>query len=132
MASINARRSLSTLISSALSSPSSPLSSSSSSLSSRSRFTFVLLKNSPVFIPEPLKILTQTRTSGSGYSPLNDQSPNWSNRPPKETILLDGCDYEHWLIVLEFTEDPNPSEEEMIDAYVKTLASVVGRLTKLL
>ncbi|CAL9076071.1 DAG protein [Musa troglodytarum] len=65
-------------------------------------------------------------TSGSGYSPLNDPSPNWSNRPPKETILLDGCDYEHWLIVMEFPEDPKPSEDEMIGAYVKTLAAVVG------
>nr|GLL42246.1 60S ribosomal protein L19-3-like [Ipomoea trifida] len=44
---------------------------------------------------------------------------------PKETILLDGCDYEHWLIVMEFP-DPKPSEEDMINAYVKTLASVVG------
>eukprot|EP01018_Ginkgo_biloba_P004893 Gb_40528 [translate_table: standard] len=66
------------------------------------------------------------RTSGSGYSPLNDPSPNWSNRPPKETILLDGCDYEHWLIVMEFPKDPKPSEEEMIAAYVKTLAAVLG------
>ncbi|KAI3459249.1 hypothetical protein Pfo_015912 [Paulownia fortunei] len=71
-------------------------------------------------------VQTRFRTSGSGYSPLNDPSPNWSNRPPKETILLDGCDYEHWLIVMEFNSDPKPTEEEMIDAYVKTLASVVG------
>ncbi|KAK8684556.1 hypothetical protein V6N13_040578 [Hibiscus sabdariffa] len=120
MASFSARRSLSNLLSRALSSP------SSSSLSSRSRLTFALLKNSPVSVPESVKILTRTKTSGSGYSPLNDPSPNWSNRPPKETILLDGCDYEHWLIVLEFPEDSKPSEEEMIDAYVKTLASVVG------
>ncbi|KAK8709820.1 hypothetical protein V6N13_060822 [Hibiscus sabdariffa] len=120
MASFTARRSLSNLLSRALSSP------SSSSLSSRSRLTFALLKNSPVSVPESVKILTRTKTSGSGYSPLNDPSPNWSNRPPKETILLDGCDYEHWLIVLEFPEDSKPSEEEMIDAYVKTLASVVG------
>ncbi|OMO75807.1 hypothetical protein CCACVL1_16032 [Corchorus capsularis] len=28
---------------------------------------------------------------------LNDANPNYSNRPPKETILLDGCDFEHWL-----------------------------------
>ncbi|KAE8667947.1 Multiple organellar RNA editing factor 3 [Hibiscus syriacus] len=119
MASFNARRSLSILLSRALSSP-------SSSLSSRTRLTFSLLRNSPVSVPEAVKILTRTRTSGAGYSPLNDPSPNWSNRPPKETILLDGCDYEHWLIVLEFTEDPKPSEEEMIDAYAKTLASVVG------
>ncbi|OMO53601.1 hypothetical protein CCACVL1_28512 [Corchorus capsularis] len=66
------------------------------------------------------------KTSGSGYSPLNDPSPNWSNRPPKETILLDGCDYEHWLIVLEFPNDPKPSDEEMIATYVKTLTAVVG------
>ncbi|KAK8555851.1 hypothetical protein V6N13_069930 [Hibiscus sabdariffa] len=96
MASFNARRSLSTLLSRALSSP----------LSSRSRPAFALLGNSPVSIPEVVKIMTRTKTSGSGYSPLNDPSPNWSNRPPKETILLDGCDYEHWLIVLEFPEDP--------------------------
>ncbi|KAL4285064.1 hypothetical protein GQ457_16G030730 [Hibiscus cannabinus] len=121
MASFNVRRSLSTLLSRALSSPL-----SSSSLSSRSRPAFALLGNSPLSLPEAVKIMTRTKTSGSGYSPLNDPSPNWSNRPPKETILLDGCDYEHWLIVLEFPEDPKLSEEEMVDAYVKTLASVVG------
>jgi len=66
-------------------------------------------------------------SGGSGYSPLNDPSPNWSNRPPKETILLDGCDYEHWLIVMEFPTDPKPTEEEMVEAYVKTLTAVVGR-----
>lgn len=74
------------------------------------------------------RFVSQTRfcsSSPSGYSPLNDPSPNWSNRPPKETILLDGCDYEHWLIVMEF--DSKPTNEEMINAYVKTLASVVGR-----
>ncbi|OEL29297.1 Multiple organellar RNA editing factor 3, mitochondrial [Dichanthelium oligosanthes] len=65
-------------------------------------------------------------SGGSGYSPLNDPSPNWSNRPPKETILLDGCDYEHWLIVMEFPTDPKPTEEEMVAAYVKTLTDVVG------
>ncbi|XVF28280.1 hypothetical protein REPUB_Repub15cG0016200 [Reevesia pubescens] len=122
MASMNARRSLATLLTRTLySSPS-----CSSSFSSRSRFALAVFNNSPVFIPNTVKILTRTKTSGSGYSPLNDPSPNWSKRPPKETILLDGCDYEHWLIVLEFPEDPKPSEEEMIAAYVKTLASVVG------
>ncbi|XVF62540.1 hypothetical protein PTKIN_Ptkin09bG0016200 [Pterospermum kingtungense] len=125
MAYINARRSLATLLTRTLSSSASA-SPSSSSLSSRSRHAFALLNKSPVFIPDTVKILTRTKTSGSGYSPLNDPSPNWSNRPPKETILLDGCDYEHWLIVLEFPENAKPSEEEMIDAYVKTLASVVG------
>lgn len=130
MAYINARRSLATLLTRTLSSSASHPPSCSSSLSSRSRYALALLNKSPVFISDTHKILTRTKTSGSGYSPLNDPSPNWSNRPPKETILLDGCDYEHWLIVLEFPEKTKPSEEEMVDAYVKTLASVVGRLKK--
>ncbi|KAK3036269.1 hypothetical protein RJ639_031241 [Escallonia herrerae] len=58
-------------------------------------------------------------------SSLNDSSPNWSNRPPKETILLDGCDFEHWLVVMEKPEG-EPTRDEIIDYYIKTLAKVVG------
>lgn len=126
MATSAARRALSFLLTK------SPTSASSSScpntLMSRSRFALALL-NAPLsdnLVPAPVKTQTRPRTSGPGYSPLNDRAPNWTNRPPKETILLDGCDYEHWLVVLEFP-DPKPSETEMVDAYVKTLASVVGR-----
>lgn len=59
-------------------------------------------------------------------SSLNDPNPNWSNRPPKETILLDGCDFEHWLVVVEKPEG-DPTRDEIIDSYIKTLAKVVGR-----
>lgn len=88
-----------------------------------------LLNNDHHQQPASDRFASQTRFSSSrtGYSPLNDPSPNWSNRPPKETILLDGCDYEHWLIVMEFDSNPKPTDEEMINAYVKTLASIVGR-----
>ncbi|XP_051135175.1 multiple organellar RNA editing factor 8, chloroplastic/mitochondrial [Andrographis paniculata] len=58
-------------------------------------------------------------------SSLNDPNPNWSNRPPKETILLDGCDFEHWLVVMEKPEG-DPTRDEIIDSYIKTLAMVVG------
>ncbi|XP_075487060.1 uncharacterized protein LOC142526499 [Primulina tabacum] len=58
-------------------------------------------------------------------SSLNDPNPNWSNRPPKETILLDGCDFEHWLVVMEKPEN-EPTRDEIIDSYIKTLAMVVG------
>ncbi|KAM7503944.1 hypothetical protein LguiB_002848 [Lonicera macranthoides] len=58
-------------------------------------------------------------------SSLNDSSPNWSNRPPKETILLDGCDFEHWLVVMEKPEG-DPTRDDIIDSYIKTLAQVVG------
>ncbi|GMG98355.1 hypothetical protein Nepgr_000195 [Nepenthes gracilis] len=47
------------------------------------------------------------------------------NRPPKETILLDGCDFEHWLVVVE-KPDPQLTRDEIIDSYIKTLAKVVG------
>ncbi|KAL5724399.1 hypothetical protein ACHQM5_007668 [Ranunculus cassubicifolius] len=63
-----------------------------------------------------------TRTTTSS---LNDPSPNWNNRPPKETILLDGCDFEHWLIVVEKPEG-DPTRDEIIDSYIKIVASVVG------
>ncbi|XP_076890443.1 multiple organellar RNA editing factor 3, mitochondrial-like [Bidens hawaiensis] len=116
MATVTTRRTLTTLCYRILSSP---------SPSSRYRYALPLLNHhyqSPHLAP---RIHARLKTSGSGYSPLNDSSPNWSNRPPKETILLDGCDYEHWLIVMEFPTDPKPSEDEMIDSYVKTLASVL-------
>ncbi|GER29177.1 plastid developmental protein DAG [Striga asiatica] len=63
---------------------------------------------------------TRQRTSS-----LNDQNPNWSNRPPTETILLDGCDFEHWLVVME-PPDENTTRDEIIDSYIKTLAMVLG------
>jgi hypothetical protein len=64
-------------------------------------------------------------------SSLRDSSPNWSNRPPKETILLDGCDFEHWLVVMEpppgDASNPDITRDEIIDSYIKTLAQIVGR-----
>lgn len=101
-------------------------------VSRRSRISLPVLlhhhiSEQPQALMDRSTVQNRFSTSRSGYSPLNDPSPNWSNRPPKETILLDGCDYEHWLIVMEFNSDPKPSEQEMVDTYVKTLASVVGR-----
>ncbi|XP_044479947.1 multiple organellar RNA editing factor 3, mitochondrial-like [Mangifera indica] len=118
MAFIGCRRTITSVISRTLSSQ------------SVCRFSLPLLDKNPLLQPQIFKnsVCSSPRfkISGSGYSPLNDPSPNWSNRPPKETILLDGCDYEHWLIVMEFPNDPKPTEDEMINAYVKTLATVFG------
>jgi len=64
-------------------------------------------------------------------SSLRDSSLNWSNRPPKETILLEGCDFEHWLVVMEpppgDASNPDIMRDEIIDSYIKTLAQVVVR-----
>jgi hypothetical protein len=40
--------------------------------------------------------------------------------------LLDGCDFEHWLVVTEKPEG-DPSRDEIIDGYIKTLGQVIGR-----
>ncbi|KAG0478534.1 hypothetical protein HPP92_013253 [Vanilla planifolia] len=112
------RRCVSSLLSRALARSSTPI--------LPSRFAAAVERLQWVASPVAAAPFRWKTTSGSGYSPLNDSSPNWTNRPPKETILLDGCDYEHWLIVMEFPENPKPSEDEMVASYVKTLAAVVG------
>ncbi|KAG8492523.1 hypothetical protein CXB51_009747 [Gossypium anomalum] len=58
----------------------------------------------------------------SDYSPKRS-----SSNEPKETIMLPGCDYNHWLIVVEFPKDPAPTREQMIDTYLNTLATVLSR-----
>ncbi|XP_010110148.2 multiple organellar RNA editing factor 1, mitochondrial [Morus notabilis] len=39
-----------------------------------------------------------------------------------DTILFEGCDYNHWLIVMDFPKDPKPSPEEMVRTYEETCA----------
>ncbi|KAL5066376.1 hypothetical protein RYX36_028113 [Vicia faba] len=74
-----------------------------------------------VLLPNSLCSFSTRATTSS----LNNPNPNWSNRPPKETILLDGCDFEHWLVVMEKPEG-DPTRDEIIDGYIKTLAQVIG------
>ncbi|XP_057963130.1 multiple organellar RNA editing factor 9, chloroplastic-like [Malania oleifera] len=51
-----------------------------------------------------------------------------SSSEPRDTIMLPGCDYNHWLIVMEFPKDPAPTREQMIDTYLNTLATVLGSM----
>ena len=55
-------------------------------------------------------------------------SSSGNSNEPRETIMLPGCDYNHWLIVMEFPKDPAPTREQMIDTYLNTLATVLGRV----
>ncbi|KAG2599058.1 hypothetical protein PVAP13_5KG411900 [Panicum virgatum] len=61
-------------------------------------------------------------------SSLRDSPPNW--RPPKEQVLLPGCDFEHWLVYTEpppgDASNPDAPRDVIIDSYIKTLAQVVG------
>lgn len=65
--------------------------------------------------------------SGGAYSPLNSGS-NFSDRPPTEMApLFPGCDYEHWLIVMDKPGGEGATKPQMIDCYVETLAKILGR-----
>ncbi|KAM0851433.1 hypothetical protein ACQ4PT_052416 [Festuca glaucescens] len=102
-----------------------------------SRFLLRPLAAAATFLPAPASpIPAAARGSVRCFatqpasSSLRDTSPNWSNRPPKETILLDGCDFEHWLVVMEpppgDASNPEMMRDEIIDGFIKTLAQVVG------
>ncbi|KAA8550723.1 hypothetical protein F0562_002407 [Nyssa sinensis] len=66
------------------------------------------------------------RSGGSAYSPLNSGS-NFSDRPPTEMApLFPGCDYEHWLIVMDKPGGEGATKQQMIECYIQTLAKVLG------
>ncbi|KMZ62304.1 hypothetical protein ZOSMA_476G00010 [Zostera marina] len=71
--------------------------------------------------------VTRSFSTKRTASSLNDPSPNWSNRSPKETILLNGCDFEHWLVVVD-APDPNLTRDEIIQSYIATLGKVLPRV----
>ncbi|KAL3733865.1 hypothetical protein ACJRO7_023250 [Eucalyptus globulus] len=118
------RQSLASLLSRSLSSSSAPAASAPRSpLSSLLRHRLRPLSSASAAVAAaPSARSFRTRSTSSS---LNDPNPNWSNRPPKETILLDGCDFEHWLVVMEKPEG-DPIRDEIIHSYIKTLAQVVG------
>ncbi|XP_068654444.1 multiple organellar RNA editing factor 2, chloroplastic-like isoform X1 [Aristolochia californica] len=63
----------------------------------------------------------------SAYSPLNSGSNFSSDRPPTEMApLFPGCDYNHWLIVMDKPGGDGAAKQQMIDCYIQTLAKVLG------
>ncbi|KAK8691234.1 hypothetical protein V6N13_074752 [Hibiscus sabdariffa] len=73
--------------------------------------------------PAPLPRIVKAAALDSDYSPKRS-----SSNEPRETIMLPGCDYNHWLIVMEFPKDPAPTREQMIETYLNTLATVLGSM----
>ncbi|KAF3453634.1 hypothetical protein FNV43_RR04075 [Rhamnella rubrinervis] len=58
-------------------------------------------------------------------SSLTDPKPDRSNKPRRKRTLLEGTDFKHWLVLMDRPEG-EPTRDEIIDIYIKTLASVVG------
>ncbi|KAK4347080.1 hypothetical protein RND71_033419 [Anisodus tanguticus] len=73
----------------------------------------------------------QSRLFRSSTISLSSRSRSFDRNPGDDeigpdTILFEGCDYEHWLIVIDFPKDAQLTREEMIDTYVQTAAKVFG------
>ncbi|XP_060672141.1 multiple organellar RNA editing factor 1, mitochondrial-like [Ziziphus jujuba] len=84
---------------------------------------------SPVASPvQSLVQLLQSRTfrscaisllsTRSAYNSSNNQSGEIG----PDTILFEGCDYNHWLIVMDFPKDQKIPPEEMVRTYEETCA----------
>ncbi|WOK99059.1 multiple organellar RNA editing factor 2, chloroplastic-like [Canna indica] len=75
-------------------------------------------------------IRSMARRADSAYSPLSSGSrggSGFSDRPPTEMApLFPGCDYEHWLIVMDKPGGEGATKQQMIDCYVQTLAKILG------
>ncbi|KAF3453640.1 hypothetical protein FNV43_RR04081 [Rhamnella rubrinervis] len=75
----------------------------------------------------PARCFATDATSSS----LTDPKADMSNKPRREakvregSYLEPGCDFEHWFVFMEPPEG-TPTRDEIIDSYIKTLASVVG------
>ncbi|XP_068648559.1 multiple organellar RNA editing factor 1, mitochondrial [Aristolochia californica] len=51
---------------------------------------------------------------------------NEGDKITEDTILFEGCDYNHWLITIDFPKDPKPTPEQMVETYVQTCAKGLG------
>lgn len=106
-------------------------------LAAAQAFAFATPKPStPATTALPLAASAAFPSLALAAAPLGQRSRGAQLKPPaaagagadqRETILLPGCDYNHWLIVMEFPKDPAPTREQMIDTYLNTLATVLGR-----
>uniref|UniRef100_A0A453QGI9 MORF/ORRM1/DAG-like MORF domain-containing protein n=1 Tax=Aegilops tauschii subsp. strangulata TaxID=200361 RepID=A0A453QGI9_AEGTS len=65
------------------------------------------------------------RPGGDGYSPA--RSGGGDRAPTEMAPLFPGCDYEHWLIVMDKPGGEGATKHQMIDCYIQTLAKVLGR-----
>ncbi|TYK15747.1 DAG protein [Cucumis melo var. makuwa] len=61
-------------------------------------------------------------SSMASYSQSSFGSNNKIDKVGSDTLVLEGADYHHWLIIMEFPKDPKPTPEEMVRTYEETCA----------
>lgn len=81
---------------------------------------------SPPTEEETANSAEEEKPADSSVEEESAESKDGENAPPKKkTVFLEGCDLEHWLIIMEFPKEQPQSEESMVNTYVKTLAAVL-------
>ncbi|KAB1207078.1 DAG protein, chloroplastic [Morella rubra] len=75
---------------------------------------------------QPFTLLVQSRLFRSTTLALLSSRSTFNSNSTEEigpdTILFEGCDYNHWLFVMDFPKDPKPTPEQMIQTYEETCA----------
>ncbi|XP_021902858.1 multiple organellar RNA editing factor 7, mitochondrial isoform X3 [Carica papaya] len=61
-------------------------------------------------------------TTDSGFS---NMATVWSSELPQVPKLVEGCDYRHWLVVMDAPKG-YPLRDEIVNGYIKTLSMVLG------
>ncbi|KAL6494502.1 hypothetical protein OROGR_031302 [Orobanche gracilis] len=95
-----------------------PISSFSSGL-----FSPTISNRSPTAIPSSTQLTRQFTSTSTLFRKTFD--PETDEIGP-DSILFEGCDYNHWLITVDFPKDSNLTREQMIETYVNIAAQVFG------
>ncbi|OWM84892.1 hypothetical protein CDL15_Pgr027679 [Punica granatum] len=122
MYSFRLRRALSSL-----SGVHSSLSGSGSAISAAPALVPSLPRLSSLSVPFLCPAQLQSRSFRSSTASLLAQgnySRNFddSDKIDENTILFEGCDYNHWLITMDFPRDNPPTPEEKVRTYEETCA----------
>ncbi|XP_057429826.1 multiple organellar RNA editing factor 2, chloroplastic-like [Lotus japonicus] len=93
-------------------------------LLSSSSSAMILARRLPSAPPFPASRFTDVRFN----SELTTGSPSSISEKPAAEMppLFPGCDYNHWLIIMDKPGGEGATKKQMIDCYIKTLAKVVG------
>ncbi|GAA0175076.1 hypothetical protein LIER_28329 [Lithospermum erythrorhizon] len=78
-------------------------------------------------LPPPSRSFTSTTISHS-YRPRSFDNNADNDEIGPDTILFPGCDYNHWLIVIDFPKDNMLSSHQMVQFYEETATKVFGSL----
>ena len=86
--------------------------------------------NSPSFsLVNLLRPLVGAISAAGRDAPARCFATNVKSLPkdlPREKTVMEGCDFKHWLVVM-MPPEGEPTWDEIVDSYIKTLVSVVGR-----